>query len=96
MPQRSGLHIAAAILGGAVLLFAIAGMVQFATRPKSANVITFDQAEFVPSSARRPPGDEAAWKKVTLPDQWRSRPAIKGKGWYRIKITLDRVLATGN
>ena len=60
MPQRSVIDIAASILGGAAPLFTIAGIVRFATFPKSANVITFDRAEFVPSSARRRPGDNAA------------------------------------
>jgi len=91
MPQRLGLyHVAVAILGGVVLLFLAVGTAEFIAVPGLPNVIRFTQAEFVPSNARRPPDDLAAWKTVSLPDQWRNRPDFGGYGWYRMKWNLDR------
>lgn len=89
MAQRSTLRILAAILGGVALVMLVAGMLEWASAADSPDITKFDQAEFVASSARRPPDDRAAWKTVTLPDEWSTRPDIKGKGWYRIKVNLD-------
>ena len=91
MAQRSTLRILAAILGGVALLMLVAGMLEWASTADSPDITKFDQAEFVASSARRPPDDRAAWKTVTLPDEWSTRPDIKGQGWYRIKVNLDHV-----
>lgn len=89
MAQRSRLRILAAILGGGALLMLVAGMVEWASVADSPEITRFDQADFVASGARRPPDDAASWKTVNLPDEWHSRPDIKGQGWYRIKVSLD-------
>jgi len=53
--------------------------------------IVFEQAEFVLSDAADPPGEDAAWEPVALPDEWRrTRPGVAGIGWYRIKLHLDK------
>lgn len=80
-----------AALGGTFLLFLVIGMAEWAAVADSPEITRIDRADFVPSNARRPPDDTAAWKTVSLPDEWRSRPDIKGPGWYRIKLTLDPV-----
>ncbi|HXV09880.1 MAG TPA: ATP-binding protein, partial [Burkholderiales bacterium] len=90
MAQRPALRFAAVILGGMVFLFLAVGTAEFIAVPGPPAVVTFEQAEFVPNSARRPPGDDAAWKTVRLPDEWRKRPAFGGHGWYRIKLDLHR------
>jgi signal transduction histidine kinase len=92
MAQRPALRTAAVILGGAIFFaFLIAGIADWAAVAKSPRLTTFEQAEFVASNARRPPDDRAAWKTVKLPDEWRNRPDLGAHGWYRIRLTLDRV-----
>lgn len=52
----------------------------------------FEQADFLFSDERRPPGESAAWQPVSLPDQWRHRmpDGIRGQAWYRIKFDLTQ------
>ena len=51
--------------------------------------IVFERAEFLLSDAVQPPGDDAGWAPITLPDEWRlSRPGADGTGWYRLKFHL--------
>ncbi|MBI2317570.1 MAG: hypothetical protein HYU75_11350, partial [Betaproteobacteria bacterium] len=55
-----------------------------------APTVVFEQAEFVLSSDALPPGDDAPWKFVPLPDDWRrSHPGVSGTGWYRMKFRLE-------
>lgn len=75
-----------ALLLGALAAASIAQPLSPPTPP-----VSIERAEFVASTARRPPGDEAAWEPVTLPDNWhRSRPGASGAGWYRIVLPVER------
>jgi len=89
MVQHQWRRCAAASVAGLAVLLVIAGAVQWAAMADSPKIARFDRAEFVASSARRPPGDAAAWKTVDLPDEWRSRSNTLRAGWYRIKFWLD-------
>jgi signal transduction histidine kinase len=47
------------------------------------------EADFVLSESAVPPGDEAAWSKQPLPDEWRiNRPRTSGTAWYRFSVAL--------
>lgn len=71
--------------GAAVIAFSATDLAN-AAQPGWKTV--FEQADFLLSDDRRPPGDSAAWKPVSLPDQWRHRmpDGISGQAWYRIKF----------
>jgi signal transduction histidine kinase len=72
-------------LWGIALLLGLCGIASAQPSP-----IVFEQAEFVLSDATLPPGDDATWTPVTLPDDWRrTRPGVTGTGWYRIKLQLE-------
>lgn len=68
------------------LLLTAAGAQSFrATTP----AFVFRSAAFVLDPGERPPGPEAAWQQVTLPDDWYvSRPGYAGTGWYHITFDL--------
>ena len=55
--------------------------------PADPRVQRLVQGEFAPSAALQPPGDEANWEPVRLPDAWRGRPNRPGDaGWYRFRV----------
>lgn len=55
-----------------------------------APTVVFEHAEFVLNAQRTPPGDQAPWESVALPDEWRrTHPEASGTGWYRMKFHLD-------
>lgn len=77
------------------LLVCVAFMATWATvaggeqSPRPLPLIEFTDAEFVLSDATSPPGDDADWQPVRLPDDWYvSRPGVSGIGWYRLTFTL--------
>jgi signal transduction histidine kinase len=48
-----------------------------------------DDADFVASDAAEPPPDSAAWRPVSLPDDWDTAHAgLRGIGWYRLRFDL--------
>lgn len=52
----------------------------------------FERADFVPIKSLRPPPDDAAWRPVTLPDNWYvTHPDAHGGGWYRFELPLNSV-----
>lgn len=52
-----------------------------------AETVLIDKAEFVMSDSPTPPGDDAPWQPVSLPDDWhQSRPGTSGIGWYRMQL----------
>jgi signal transduction histidine kinase len=52
-------------------------------------VAVLEDARFVLSDARQPPGDDAPWRPVRLPDNWYfSHPAGATAGWYRLEFEL--------
>ena len=52
-------------------------------------VMVLEEAQFVLSDSRRPPGDDAPWRAVRLPDNWHfSHPAGTTSGWYRMEFEL--------
>jgi signal transduction histidine kinase len=52
-------------------------------------MMVLEEAQFVASDSRRPPGDDAAWRPVRLPDNWYfSHPAGPTAGWYRLEFEL--------
>lgn len=54
--------------------------------------VVFERAEFAPVKNLRPPGDEAPWRPVALPDNWYlTRPDFNSGGWYRITLPLTTV-----
>lgn len=53
------------------------------------NFLILDSAEFVVSRSTSPPGDDAPWQPVRLPDDWnQSRPGFNGAVWYRIRFEV--------
>jgi len=53
--------------------------------------MTLTEGEFVLGDASAPPGDDAAWQRVALPDLWDdSRPGTLGYAWYRFRFSLPR------
>jgi signal transduction histidine kinase len=69
------------------LLMALSGAAaQDIPRPPT---FQFDHADFVESASPRPPGDDAAWRPVTLPDNWYvTHPGKSGRGWYRMRFSM--------
>ena len=60
-----------------------------AAQPLPPPPIVFERAEFLLSDALQPPGDDAGWAPIALPDEWRrSRPGVDGIGWYRLRFHL--------
>ena len=56
-------------------------------------VFVFREARFLMQRSLRPPSDNQGWVSVSLPDDWsKSRPGVKGVGWYRIVVTLDKIV----
>src|SRR5262245_44977458 len=52
-------------------------------------VTVLEEAQFVVSDLRRPPGDDAPWRAVRLPDNWYfSHPDGATAGWYRLEFEL--------
>jgi len=49
----------------------------------------FHSADFIESPSSSPPSDAAAWRPVTLPDDWYvSRQGKTGRGWYRMRFSM--------
>jgi hypothetical protein len=75
---------------GVCLLMAFSGIAAAAAQdiPRPPTFV-FDHADFVESPSSWPPGDDAAWSPVTLPDDWYvSRPGKSGRGWYRMRFSM--------
>src|SRR4051812_5429087 len=52
-------------------------------------VLVLEDAQFVLGDSPRPPGDDAAWRPVRLPDNWYfSHPGPAATGWYRMAFEL--------
>jgi signal transduction histidine kinase len=49
---------------------------------------TLSESRFLLSDAATPPSDaNEGWQAVQIPDRWsRSRPGVRGRGWYRIEF----------
>ena len=77
------------LLGAACLWIAAStGAAAQAVSPPSA-VFEFRAADFVLHDSDQPPGDDAGWQRVALPDDWYvSRPGVSGVGWYRMDFEL--------
>jgi signal transduction histidine kinase len=59
------------------------------TAPEQGRVVVLEDAQFVLSDSRRPPGDDAPWRPVRLPDNWYfSHPAGATGAWYRLEFEL--------
>ena len=54
--------------------------------------LVVDRAEFVATpAAHEPPGKNAPWTAVTLPDRWQERrPDLSGPAWYRFPVERER------
>jgi signal transduction histidine kinase len=80
---------------------AAAGLAMLAWSPQAADTRAqvVERAEFVFSDVATPPGPDAPWRPVTLPDNWYlSHPGETGVGWYRMTFEVpdsreDRVYA---
>jgi signal transduction histidine kinase len=73
------------------MVLAAAYVVAIAAQPVGSPTpaFDFDSAEFVLSDSFKPPGDDAHWRRVRLPDNWYvSRPGMSGVGWYRMQFDL--------
>ncbi len=78
---RPGLALAA----GLAWLLACA-----AEPPADPRVERLASAEFVSSEVSRPPGVDAEWEPVALPDAWRGRAERPGDaGWYRFRVDAE-------
>jgi signal transduction histidine kinase len=72
----------------ATLLFALAPRAALA----QARLVVLEDAQFVLSDSRQPPGDDAPWRPVRLPDNWYfSHPAGATAGWYRLEFEVGRI-----
>ncbi len=57
--------------------------------------VVFDRAEFTTADGILPPDETAAWRPVTLPDEWRHTiPGFAGQGWYRIAFEIAQAPTT--
>jgi signal transduction histidine kinase len=57
---------------------------------EGAPLRVIDKAEFVLDPGFTAPPDSAAWKPVSLPDDWHlTRPGTKGVGWYRVTLPVS-------
>jgi signal transduction histidine kinase len=69
-----------------MLLWIASGLDATAQSPPT---FKFDDADFLLSDSVEPPGDDAQWRHVRLPDDWHiSRPGVSGIGWYRLIFAL--------
>lgn len=72
----------------AVLLCAFAAACRAAPAP-APRPTPIERAEILLSNATRPPGDNAAWQPIALPDSWHvSRPGFNGALWYRLHFQV--------
>ena len=77
----------------------MAAMLALACAPRAGlaqeSVLVFEAAQFVLGNSAQPPGDEAPWRPVRLPDNWYfSHPGPAAVGWYRLEFDVPaRVLA---
>lgn len=57
-------------------------------------VFTLSVAQFVADTHTQPPGDEAPWEIVALPDRWNdTRPELSGTVWYRARFQIEDPIA---
>ncbi len=76
----------------ALLLLAAAA----AGAPAQEGLLVLENAQFVLDDSAKPPGNEAPWRPVRLPDNWFfSHPGPAATGWYRLEFDLSEV-ASGN
>jgi signal transduction histidine kinase len=69
----------------AIFILAVASQAVRAQEP----VLVLENAHFVLSDSREPPGDDAPWQPVRLPDNWYfSHPGPAAVGWYRLNFDL--------
>ena len=55
-------------------------------------VVRFESAHVLLSESDAPPPDSASWQALALPDLGtRSRPGVRGAGWYRMQWRIDTV-----
>ncbi len=59
------------------------------SRDDDPRPIVMEHADFVFDDSRTPPGDDAPWQPVRLPDNWYvSHPGEARVGWYRLRFEL--------
>ncbi|MFQ6334843.1 ATP-binding protein [Methylophilus sp. 3sh_L] len=70
------------------LWLALAILSTFAhSAPVNPNLISMVQGEFVETTAPLPPGEQADWRPVTLPDVWKiNHASADGIVWYRFRF----------
>lgn len=72
------------LLAGALLLALCSQLAAAAEE-----VSTLRHAGVLLDDSTAPPGDAAAWRALTLPDNWNlSRPGVGGYAWYRLRFNL--------
>lgn len=78
------------IIRGTLACLVLAGLHATLHAASPPALTLFEKADFVLSDQRPPPGDDAAWRPISLPDQWRQRmpDGIRARGWYRIRFEL--------
>jgi signal transduction histidine kinase len=56
---------------------------------RSTPVFNFDAADFVLNDSMEPPGEDATWRHVQLPDNWYvTRRGVSAVGWYRMQFEM--------
>ena len=60
-------------------------------------LVVLENAQFVLSDSHQPPGDDAPWRPVRLPDNWHvSHPGPAAAGWYRLEFERPQTTPLGN
>jgi len=74
----------------ALALLAALALAAAAQVPRAhGRVVILEDGQFVLSDSRWPPGDDAPWRPVRLPDNWYfSHPAGATGAWYRLEFEL--------
>jgi hypothetical protein len=65
----------------------IGGLFRLAATPAPG---LLDRADFVAASGGGIPADEAPWRPVALPDDWRDRRPGVSEGWYRLRFDFRK------
>jgi len=72
-------------------LFSVLLLMIFATPSFVSATESEKQVWFVFSDNEIPPGSDAAWQPVVIPDSWnKTQNSRGGNGWYRIRIHFDK------
>lgn len=89
MRLASGFVVVLLVTGASALAAEFALASWFAA---PAQVRTIARGAFVHADSETPPGPDAEWEPVALPDDWlRSRPGRSGMGWYRFDFEVERL-----